>query len=76
MLHMGVNRSDFEILESAFNRIWTRKGRRIFSSQDVLGLSRVWMNSTCRQKHLVSGFVNGLNLPMQNDWDADFQNAD
>jgi len=57
MLYLGINRSDFEILLSAFNQVWPRKRTRIFSSRDVLGLSLVWMNSTCRQKHLCSMFA-------------------
>ena len=49
--------ASFEILLSSFNRVRPRKRTRIFSSQDVLGLSLVWINSTCRQKHLSSMFA-------------------
>jgi hypothetical protein len=44
MLYLGINLHSFEILLSTFNRVWTRKRTRIFSTQDLLGLSLVWMN--------------------------------
>jgi hypothetical protein len=54
MLYLGINRSAFKILLSAFNRFWPRKRTRIVSSQDVLGLSLVWIN---RPKHFCSMFA-------------------
>jgi hypothetical protein len=42
MLYLGISRSAFEFLISAFNRVWPRKRTRIFSCQDVLALSLVW----------------------------------
>ena len=129
MLSLGINGFAFEILLSAFNRVWPRKRTRFFTSEDVLALSLVWINSNCRQNHLFSmfamnqgcvsysldlgmaclhrqifwariewlsrekitefcsmirskepsfidvfGLVDGLNLPMQNHWNADLQN--
>jgi len=56
MLYLGINRSAFEILLSAFNRVWPTTRTKLFIS-DVIGLSLVWMNYTCRQKHLCSMFA-------------------
>jgi hypothetical protein len=41
MLYLDINRSAFEILLSAFNRVWPRKRTKIFGSQVVLGLDKL-----------------------------------
>ena len=41
ILYLGINLSAFEILLSAFNRVWPRNRTIVFSSQDVLGLDKL-----------------------------------